>query len=493
MEKLSQFISRVTSSSTQSFYWGFILFFTLVHIVIYVIMPYTCDDYWYMTSLIDYCKGIDTSFPFESLQRCWMEHYATDNIRLANIIFTLTLLLPKFIPSILSGLFVGVILWQSTKLSRISWRNPFLFIILAFGLTFMLPWYEQMFTQCFALNYIWATMLTLMLAIRFWSDKKQNIYLSILLGLVVGAWHEGFSVPLLAGFVVYTILNRREINHQHVMIIGAMIIGFIWLLNAPGLQANIGYKTKSVQLSSIVSKLMLYHIPLFVLILSILKVSLKKKTRVLILDPIFISFVAISFVGVVLNLMTDVGVRTGWMGILFAMIATIYLWENMKGVGHEQNKSMIKRCVIIATSLILVIHFIVAMNYTMEVRKEVNYVMEQYNKSSDGQVFANVIYDYQAPIIAWKKPYFEIFTYNWAMYWKDQYFSNGTKQMRVIPTCLSDAEMLRAEKVKGDNPFYIFNGYLYAPVGYGGYVEKEVVYDIDRRVLTDPPVPTTNY
>ena len=479
MIKLSQHISRIKSSPAQLFFWGVLSLFALAHIIIYVVMPYTCDDYWYMTPLADYCKGVDASFPGDALLNCWYDHYTTDNIRLSNVVFTLTLLLPKFIPSFLSGLLVGVTLWLSAKLTNISWRNPLLFILLAFGLSFALPWYEEMFTQCFALNYVWATALALMLALRFWSNKKQNIYISLFLGILVGIWHEGFAVPLLAGFVSYLILNRNEINRQRIVIVGAVLVGLLWLMSAPGLQANVGYKTNELQLSTTLSKLLLYHAPLFILALSILFAANKNNTRKLIFDSKFVSFVIICLVGVALNLVTNVGVRTGWMGYLFGIIATLYLWKNMKKQRYSYGKSVLKRVLTILISLFLLTHYIVVVYYSVKVRDEVDCVLERYHESSDGLVFADVTYDYQVSPLAWKKPYFEIFTYDWVMYWNDMYFNNGTKQLRVIPTCLENSEYLQAEKVKGDNPFYIYNGYLFAPVAECGVLDKDLFFEID--------------
>ena len=176
--------------STQWLYWGAIVLFGIAHVLIYSIMPYTCDDYWYMTPLADYCKGIDTSFPATELWECWKYHYECDNIRLANIVFTFTLLIPKIIPSIISGLLVGVMLWLSAKLSSINWRNPLLMMLLTLMLSFMLPWYEEMLTQCFALNYIWSTALALWLAyIFFYKERQPHYVLTGILGLLLGAWH----------------------------------------------------------------------------------------------------------------------------------------------------------------------------------------------------------------------------------------------------------------------------------------------------------------
>ena len=101
MIKLLQYLSCVKNNSAQSFFWGVLFLFALAHIIIYVLMPYTCDDYWYMTALADYCKGVDTSFPGDALWNCWYDHYTTDNIRLSNVVFTLTLLL--LVPELIDG------------------------------------------------------------------------------------------------------------------------------------------------------------------------------------------------------------------------------------------------------------------------------------------------------------------------------------------------------------------------------------------------------
>ena len=493
MVKLLQYFNGIKNNSAQSFFWVVLFLFTLAHIIIYVIMPYTCDDYWYMTPLRDYCMGVDTSFPADELMSIWRDHYATDNIRLANVIFTFTLLIPKIIPSIISGMLVGVILWLSAKVATINWRNAFLMTVLALMISFMLPWYEEMFTQCFALNYVWPSALALWLAYMFFNDgTRMGVVASLLLGLLLGAWHEGIAVPLLAGFVVYMMLHRSQANRRRIAMIVGLIVGVLWLVSAPGLQANVGYKTKALQMSAILNKIALYHIPLLILLLSISIATIKKNTRKLIFDPIFVSFVVICIVGVAINLITNVGVRTGWMGYLFGIIATIYLWKNMKDVRCGQANSMIKRIATISIALFLLVHYVVVIYYSVVVRNEVEYVLSQYEKSTDGQVFADVTYDYQASPLAWKKPYFEIFTYDWVMYWIDKYFSDDAKHLRVIPTCMENAEMLRSEKVVGDNPFYMFNGYLYAPIRDEERVEATTTYEIDFG-FTEKTLTCTNF
>ena len=328
--------------SLQWFYWGIIAMVTIVHILVYSIMPYTCDDFWYMTPLRDYCMGIDTSFPANGLWECWKYHYEFDNIRLANVVFTFTLLIPKIFPSIMSGLLVGVMLWLSSRLSGLSWRNPLLLVVSALMLSFMLPWYEEMFTQCFALNYIWSSALSLWLAWAFFYKNRQpHVAISAILGVIMGAWHEGIAGPLLVGFVIYLVVDKRAINRQRLAMIIGLVVGLVWLAMAPGLQTNVGYKTTSFDLYAVLRKVLLYHTPLLILMLSIVIALLKKTTRKLILDPIFVAFVAISVSGSALNFITNVGVRTGWMGYLFGIIATIYLWRQMKVARYGSVKSVV--------------------------------------------------------------------------------------------------------------------------------------------------------
>ena len=474
-------VNKLTEmKSSQCFYWGIVVMITISHVLIYSFMPYTCDDYWYMTPLREYCMGIDASFPAEGLWNCWSSHYLHDNIRLANVVFTFFLLIPKIIPSIISGLLVGVMLWLGAKVSNINDCNPLLLAMMALLLSFLLPWYEQMFTLCFAFNYIWASVLMLMLAyIFFYREKLPGVVWSFLLGLIVGAWHEGFSVPLLCGFVVYAILCRRIINRRHIAMMLGLVVGILWLANAPGLQMNMGYKIKSLELTAILRKLLLYHVPLLLLTGSVIIALISRSTRKLIFDPLFVALVSICIVGVMLNLMINVGVRTGWVGYLFGIIATIYLWKKMKTAKYGQTKTIVKRILAIAVSLFLLAHYVVVIYYAIKINTEFENVLEKYHESPDGVVFANVTYDYQALPLAWKKPYFECFTYDLVTYWVDKYYYDCEKQLRVIPACLYNAENLNAVKVKGNNPFMIYDGFLYAPIGEDEDVSNADSYEID--------------
>lgn len=465
--------------SSQWFYWGIIAMITIAHVFVYFFMPFTCDDYWYMTPLRDYCLGIDPSFPTDNLWSCWSYHYHNDNIRLANIVFTFFLLIPKIIPSIISGLLVGVMLMLSAKVSGINGRNSLLMAMLALMLSFLLPWYEQMFSLCYAFNYIWASALALLLAYIFYCKKTlPGLVWSFFLGIIVGAWHEGFSVPLLSGVVIYTILCRQACNRRSVAIMVGLVVGILWLANAPGLNIRVQHIIGELDYSILVRRLMLYHIPLVMLLISVFVASFSRNTRKFLLDPLFISFVTICLVGVILNIVIDIGVRTGWMGYLFGIIATIYLWKNMSTVKCAHIKPFVKRILAIAVSLFLLLHYIVVAYYAVKIKTEFEYVLEEYQESSDGVVFADVTYDYQVLPLAWKKTYFENFTYTWIAYWIDNYYNSG-KNLRVIPACLYNAENLNAVKVKGNNPFMMYEGFLYAPIGENEDMSMAGSYEID--------------
>ena len=213
--------------------------------------------------------------------------------------------------------------------------------------------------------------------------------------------------------------------------------------------------------------------------LSIVVALMKKASRKLILDPIFVAFVAISVSGSALNFITNVGVRTGWMGYLFGIIATIYLWRQMKVARYGRVKSDVKRIVTIVILLFLLAHYAVVVYYAIKVRTEYDIVMAEYEKSPDGLVFADVTYDYQASPLAWKKPYFEMFTYDLVMDWYEKYRNSEDKDMRVVPTCMREADELTGVKVGGNNPFMIYDGFLYAPIVDESKFRRETYYEID--------------
>lgn len=463
----------------QWLYWGCIVTVAVVHILIYVLFPYSCDDYWYMSSIADYCKGIDRSFPAGDLWACWVDHYYSDNIRLSNIVFTLSLLLPKFIPSLLSGLLVGIMVWQSGKLAGISWRNPLLIIIMTLMIMFLLPWYEEMLTQCFAFNYIWASALSLLLAMIFFAEKQPRFYMSLLLGVLLGAWHEGFAVPLLLGFVAYSVLSRRNVNPSRVAMMVGLMIGVLWLISAPGLQMKVGYNMVQLTMSAVINKMVLYHTPLLLMIVSIVVAMMRRTSRGILRNPMLVALIVVGISGSGLNFITNIGVRTGWVGYLFGIIATINIWHTMKGEKYVPMWSAVKKVSVVILGTFLLAHYVTVVYYTVKIRCENDYVLEQYQKSPDGVVFADVTYDYEASPLAWKKPYFETFTYTLITYWLDGYYSHHDKRLRVIPACLQNASRLNGDKVAGDNPFMIYDGHLYASIKEGDKCNEEDYYDVD--------------
>lgn len=457
-------------------FWGVIVLFTIAHVLIYSFMPYVTDDYWYMYYLYDYCKGLDTSFPMDDLLNCWQIHYLNDNVRLSNIVFTLALLVPKIIPSIITGVLVGVSLWLSSKLCMIDCRNRLLLVALAFVFSFMLPWYEQMFSLCFAFNYIWATVIALLLVYLFFSESKQpNVVLSLFLGLLMGWWHEGFAVPLLGGFVAFFILNRREISISRVAMAVGLFIGLIWLATSPGVWKR--YETSAyIDVFIILKKFVQYHIPLLILLVTMFLIAIDKKKRAMLADVRLIVYVLICLIGVLISLCINIGPRTGWCGCLFSIITTIYLWRKLE-IKFSKTRVLLGRVFTFLITMFLLSHYVVVVHYAIKVRTETEHILKLYKKSYDGLVFADVTYNYQTSPLAWRKPYFEKFTYRWSLFWMSAYYDNPDKTLRVVPTCLKNADKLNAIKVKGDNPFMIYDGFLFAPVS-GDSIVVDRFYEV---------------
>ena len=203
----------------------------------YLLMPYFSDDFWYMEPLRPFIEGTADTPDFGAVFDSIAYHYRTDNARLSNAFFTILICLPRPVLAILSTLLTGASLVALMRLARVElhqWQAV-VWMCLLFAAT--LPWYDGMFALCFQFNYVWGMagllgVLALFLSGRL--DRRRAMVPAFLLGLLVGGWHEGFSVPAFCACAALTALwPRRYINEPRLALLAGLAAGILWLVTAP--------------------------------------------------------------------------------------------------------------------------------------------------------------------------------------------------------------------------------------------------------------------
>lgn len=217
-------------------------------------MPKYSDDWWFMSSLGDWLHhhGCDwltdgvnvfsTGLPMEEVKSLWKFHYCYDNARIGNVIVMFFLFLPKWIGSGLSLLCLIYAVMSSFRLLGIDWRRSAL-IPLSLALWYIImPWQNHMGSLVYQFNYVLPSALSLwVLNMKYARGKSQRpAWLLFAGGVLLGAWNEAFSLPLLCGVAGSMLFDREERSRRNILLLLALCVGLAWLFAAPGFSVRSG-------------------------------------------------------------------------------------------------------------------------------------------------------------------------------------------------------------------------------------------------------------
>lgn len=191
---------------------GKLMFLFSIMFAIYLIsMPFALDDYWYSSMLYDYIEKQTEAIPLNEIFETWRYHWNTDNGRFANFFYVPFLIIPRWIGATLGSLCLVYFFYAGIRLFRFNWQNNGLVSVYVFMFSLMLPWYDSIFGLCYQFNYLFSTALsvfTIFFFIENCNSNECNIYKVLFVGILLGAWHEAFSIPLLIGIFFAIIFDR---------------------------------------------------------------------------------------------------------------------------------------------------------------------------------------------------------------------------------------------------------------------------------------------
>lgn len=420
----------------------------LFYVFWFGILPFLSDDLWYMSGMRDYFQGDASPWPlaFETIK----DHWLHDNVRLANVVFTVLLIPAKWLPfkwviASLSGVAVYVTLLLIGRLAGIGNRSGWWAVLVCAMLTFLPVWLDQMVITCFQLNYTWATALTLLAIYCFIDNRGRSPWLMALIGFVIGMWHEGFSLPLFCGCVTLCALWRDKfVNRRCLLMMAAMLAGIAVLMLAPGTVERLDHSIveSDAPLWVLGLQTVKYNVPFVLLVLVSLWLSLTRRMRAVIFTPVFIFVLVCGIAAFCMHVRTHFAPRIGWISTIVAIVGFCCLIRNAISVYKPNTpvKRILKASVAIC-GLLMVIHLSVVCVYAVRVSDDASAAIDKYRHSysdgeGDGAVFVEFMSQFHAPLITLQKPYFDVLTYDWALKQATDFYGSPDRGFRVIPTSL---------------------------------------------------------
>ena len=444
-----------------------VLVTTIGFAFMFVVFPLFSDDFMFMEPMLDYFDRGKSPWPgfLNSLEI----HYYTDNLRLSNIVFSLFLLLPKWVGCTLSG--VGIFLTLRMMLLTACGEDrpvsiwPAIWMCLLF--TFGLPWHDQIVIMCFQFNYVWPSVLALLCLRVFMGDTRCCTLPAVFLGFVTGWWHEGFSVPMIAGFVVLMLIwHKRYVSRKNLLMTAALIAGTLVIVLVPSFRERLSITNPGGNLLYLLVSTLRYFMPgiLFVVIATLMLLS--RRTRPVVLSPLCTFILVCLAVNYIIHVRTHFAARIGWWANLCAIMGIVYLgYQYLKIRPLSKKTGVVMKVVSVAAAVLLTAHLVCADVMTVKIRKETDNIIARYIAAPDvpeQDVFADFTDQLSAPMLAFQKPYYNLFTYNWQyIHTKRRYGKKNT--LTVIPPQLEYVDGTQGELLPG-GVRRVTNSIYYAPI-----------------------------
>lgn len=341
---------------------------------IFFTMPCIADDLWYMSKIHDFKMG---SAPWPGFSPLWETiswHYSNDNARLSNILYVLLMSLPPVVISLISSLVCAWVLFALRKFCGRSIRGIMGAVVVAALFSIMLPWDDGVFIRNFQLNYVWGLGLSVACVQIFLSPERKSFFLSVVLGFACGAWHEGFSVPLIVGFIVMAGLRTKKyVSPWNIALVISMLVGVVWLVTAPAFYERATSFVGFFSMSSWTRALRLnWSVALFIFLTIIRFVSCKKIGDNLAL------FSIIATASLTIYFSNELGPRVCFVADYFSIAGICMILSPIV----RRWRRCLRRCLAIIIGSLLFAHLGMACYETLLFRQQVNHLYNIYFSAS---------------------------------------------------------------------------------------------------------------
>ena len=419
---------------TQSAYAVSAVFIALL-LAGFLLMPPFAVDLWFNSDI--YAAGLKGTSRWEAACGTIANHYLNDNGRLSNIIFTLSLLLPRWIGSLVGAGAFGAAMLLSYRVVAESCRREVGFTT-AVAMTvlwiFALPWYDSAYLACYQFNYLIPTALCCWLVSLSLSPSGNTTWkntLPLLIpGAIAGGWHEGFSVPLFAGVIALLVFRPDYRNRRNLILLVGLSAGIAWIFSSPAALARAGMPGSV--LSRIVVVLALH--PAFLLCAAVAAVLMtKEKWRRPLVSPLCILLGISAVVSMAIHVLSVRAPRAGWWCEFASVVIMGYMFSS-----YIRRPGRLFR---IAGVLLLLLGFArlaVCDVYAWRYRSQYDTLVESYKASADGTVYLDFTPEYASPVIAWMAPSFNIYYDRYQRWMFARCYGSEEKMPVVIPCRLAD-------------------------------------------------------
>lgn len=395
---------------------AFVALFAAANYLIYMLYPLVGDDLWYAERFFDYVRHGAGGFPWREIAYTVADHFeGGDNVRLANIVLLPLLALPRWMAAIVPAGAVGALLLGSARLASSDRRLPSLLMLTAVAvcLSFMLPWQENFFQLCFALNYVVPAAMMVWFLVAFFrgggyfpetttgAHGRLWRQMALLNAMLLGAFNEAVSLPTLTAVIIVIIFFPTFRSRRVGLLTLALIIGVLYVVvsRVTILSFDRSQMDTHSGLAEVV-KVVKLQVPLVIFIAALMVKGLRCGWRSII-SPVYLAYIVVALVSIVLNIIFQRGERIS----VPAHVASICGFLNVfSGV---RLRAWLRALLVGAGVAILAVHYVVAVRVTAAVQRQwtdiVDIVMAPGGPPSH-YIFSELTIPESESMWAWRKP-----------------------------------------------------------------------------------------
>lgn len=445
------------------------------------LVPSYADDLWYGLRNAHFIRELVPDVDWQGVAETIQEHFATDNARLPNVIMSFAVLMPKWICALISTLLWFYAIRKIFSLAGIGKGKGLLPVALGvFFISFLLPWFEAFGALAYQLAYIWGTAIVLWCMGMFvrdsqkpnktnWSDWQAALCFAA--GLLLGVWHEGFSVTFMAFGAMMTVLDRhRYLNKRNVLMLAGCFIGTLYLFilspamdRANGLHEGLSASKLMITALGEPAFMLLCLVWLILLCFRSIRPRLKEATgpQALIFA---VSLTAGGAVNFMIHLLSVNSPRAGWCGQIFSIIAiivligiafpTLYSPERQKGITLKA----------VAAWLLLAVCFLrlgASDYYALKLHNEFPRVIAEAGASPVHQAFTDFPTEFDAPLICAFFPDFTFYTAEANRKFMMHFYDFEDEGFAVVPSKLAQTTRNSGRPVESDLDIRLFGPFLF--------------------------------
>lgn len=316
--------------------------------IMFMLYPRFNDDLWYLSN----STGAPGSWEYfrTTLMNC-VDHWNWDTGRLCNVVSAPFLsLLPKWVYAVVTAVWLWAICMIGPKLARVSYSSAGAAAWIC-CVAFVFPWLDYMFGIVYSINYVWALGIVMLALWLLEKTGRVPMWALALLFFVAGWWHEGMSVPLLAGLMTYGILRKGRPSVRYRAACIALAAGIAVVVLLPAFWHQVGERENNLFKSTLwetLANLVAFNCMYYVYVVLLIVASALRRTRTRLLAnkregmALTLAILALGTVSTLIYLRYFNGPRTGAFSQMICALGIIYLLKDFtQGQWRRLGRAMI--------------------------------------------------------------------------------------------------------------------------------------------------------